>query len=49
MGSEKVIPYFWMPNFVHATDASARTLNVYKEKNNISDDNIIRAENVILR
>lgn len=28
----KIIPYFWMPNFVEATDASARTLNVYKEK-----------------
>ena len=28
----KIIPYFWMPKFVNATDASARTLNVYKEK-----------------
>ena len=27
-----VIPYFWMPKFVEATDASARTLKVYKEK-----------------
>ena len=27
-----IIPYFWMPNFVDATDASARTLNIYKEK-----------------
>jgi len=25
-----VIPYFWMPRFVHANDASARTLNIYK-------------------
>ena len=33
LGAEKVIPYFWMPNFVkNATDASARTLDVYKEK-----------------
>jgi len=33
IGVEKIIPYFWMPNFVkNATDASARTLNVYKEK-----------------
>ena len=32
IGTEKVIPYFWMPNFVDATDASARTLSVYKEK-----------------
>ena len=28
--SDKCIPYFWMPNFVNATDASARTLNIYK-------------------
>ena len=27
-----VIPYFWMPKFIDATDASARTLKVYKEK-----------------
>jgi asparagine synthase (glutamine-hydrolysing) len=33
IGIEKIIPYFWMPNFVkNATDASARTLNIYKEK-----------------
>jgi len=25
-----VIPYFWMPKYVEATDASARTLDVYK-------------------
>ena len=25
-----IIPKFWMPNFVDATDASARTLDVYK-------------------
>jgi asparagine synthase (glutamine-hydrolysing) len=25
----QVIPYFWMPKFVNATDASARTLNIY--------------------
>ena len=32
-GVDKIIPYFWMPNFVeNATDASARTLDVYKEK-----------------
>ena len=46
MTAEKLIPYFWMPRFVTATDASARTLNVYKEKNNIKKDNIIPAENV---
>ncbi len=30
-GCGKVIPYFWMPNYVKATDSSARTLDVYKE------------------
>ena len=30
----KVIPYFWMPKYCDATDASARTLQVYKEKMN---------------
>ena len=28
-GRGDVIPYFWMPKYVVATDASARTLNVY--------------------
>jgi len=38
---EKMIPYFWMPRFVNATDASARTLNIYKNKMNTGrlDDN----------
>lgn len=27
-----VIPYFWMPKFIEATDASARSLSVYKER-----------------
>jgi len=31
-GCEKVIPYFWMPRFVEAKDASARTLSIYAEK-----------------
>ena len=38
-GEEKTntIPYFWMPRFVEgATDASARTLKVYKEQNQSS-------------
>ena len=26
------IPYFWMPRYVEATDSSARTLAIYKEK-----------------
>jgi asparagine synthase (glutamine-hydrolysing) len=28
-GYDNIIPYFWMPKFVNATDASARTLNLY--------------------
>lgn len=32
---DDVIPYFWMPRFVsNATDASARTLDIYKETMN---------------
>jgi len=30
---KEVIPYMWMPKFVEATDASARTLDIYKSKN----------------
>jgi asparagine synthase (glutamine-hydrolysing) len=30
---ENIIPYFWMPKYVNATDASARTLDIYKEIN----------------
>lgn len=29
--SERVIPYFWMPRYVKATDASARSLKIYKK------------------
>lgn len=29
---DTIIPYFWMPKFTHATDSSARTLNIYKNK-----------------
>ncbi len=33
LGVDKIIPYFWMPNFIeNATDSSARTLDIYKEK-----------------
>jgi asparagine synthase (glutamine-hydrolysing) len=42
-GHEDIIPYFWMPKFVDATDASARTLDVYKSKQTnsaISSENI---------
>ena len=27
-----ILPYFWMPKYTNATDPSARTLAVYKEK-----------------
>jgi asparagine synthase (glutamine-hydrolysing) len=29
--AENVVPYFWMPKFVEATDASARTLECYRQ------------------
>jgi asparagine synthase (glutamine-hydrolysing) len=29
-GCAHIIPYFWMPKFVNATDASARTLALYQ-------------------
>jgi asparagine synthase (glutamine-hydrolysing) len=28
---EGVIPYFWMPKYIQATDPSARTLTIYKD------------------
>ena len=30
-GLSKIVPYFWMPKFVKATDASARTLELYSD------------------
>lgn len=32
-GTSNVIPYFWMPKYVNATDSSARTLAIYNETN----------------
>jgi asparagine synthase (glutamine-hydrolysing) len=29
-GCEKIIPYYWLPRFCEASDASARTLKIYK-------------------
>ena len=29
----QVIPHYWMPRFTNATDASARTLDVYSKIN----------------
>ena len=34
-GCEDVIPHFWMPKFVEANDASARTLKVYADTNQV--------------
>ena len=31
-GCDEIIPYFWMPKFINASDASARTLDIYKNK-----------------
>tara|TARA_A100001015_G_scaffold318565_1_gene438825 strand:- start:8347 stop:9999 length:1653 start_codon:yes stop_codon:yes gene_type:complete len=31
LGCDTIIPHFWMPRFVEANDASARTLKVYSE------------------
>jgi asparagine synthase (glutamine-hydrolysing) len=35
-GLGNVVPYFWMPRFVEASDASARTLQIYNEINSTS-------------
>jgi asparagine synthase (glutamine-hydrolysing) len=40
-GMSRILPYFWMPKFVNATDASARTLGIYD--NDLDDDS--HAEN----
>jgi len=34
---QTLIPYFWMPKFVEATDASARVLDVYKSTQNTNN------------
>ena len=47
-GHEDIIPYFWMPKFVDATDASARTLDIYKSKQEpINTQNIKVTINII--
>jgi asparagine synthase (glutamine-hydrolysing) len=35
LGMGNIIPYFWMPKYVNATDASARTLATYQTDSNI--------------
>jgi asparagine synthase (glutamine-hydrolysing) len=32
-GMENIVPYYWMPKYVDSVDASARTLDIYKEIN----------------
>ena len=39
--TSSIIPYFWMPKFIDADDCSARTLQIYKDKNNSVTDNIL--------
>jgi asparagine synthase (glutamine-hydrolysing) len=34
---DKLIPYFWMPRYVSATDASARTLSQYKVADSLDE------------
>ena len=31
-GMGRIIPYFWMPRYVDAKDASARTLDLYDDE-----------------
>ena len=33
---QSTIPYYWMPKFIEATDASARTLDIYNKSNKAS-------------
>lgn len=44
-GQGKTIPYFWMPNFVEATDASARTLKDYKDRMKHTDKEMDKETN----
>jgi asparagine synthase (glutamine-hydrolysing) len=41
-GHGKLVPYFWMPKYVKATDASARTLALY---NNVATANEAETKN----
>ena len=44
--NDTIIPHFWMPNFVDATDASARTLDVYNT--HVKKENEEEVENTIV-
>ena len=37
--TEKVVPYFWMPKWIDATDASARTLSIYNATTDATTNN----------
>ena len=40
-----IIPYFWMPKYVNANDASARTLEIYNDtENNVDSEDIKLSE-----
>ena len=36
---DNILPYFWMPRYTNATDPSARTLDVYDEKHQVTSKN----------
>ena len=38
-GCGNVIEHYWMPQYVNASDSSARTLNIYKKRNDITYQN----------
>lgn len=40
LNTDHLIEYFWMPKYTNAKDASARTLNIYNEKNSNNDKKI---------
>lgn len=37
-GMSNILPYFWMPKFIDAVDASARTLEIYDHAHNDDDE-----------
>ena len=44
-----LIPYFWMPKYIDATDSSARTLDIYNKSDNKSDNKSVSKENILSR
>ena len=43
--TDHLIEYYWMPKYIDAKDASARTLNVYNENNNNVNNNNVNDTN----